>query len=308
MPSTAPRTRARQNTSARQKTGTRRRATAPQRTLAPQPGIHTSIGAHLVRGLVIALALVLPHAAVVAGSHEHLMRLLEQRQCADCQLQDADLVHADLRDADLRGARLQRANLSRARLDGAVLTGADLSFTSLQGASLRGADLRGAKLMGTDLRQSDLSGALLDPGGLERVHWQGAQGVESGGLTYPQVHNAGVDAATAGRHPEAERLFSEAIRQQPEAAVSWVARGLTRAEQGNTAMAARDLAYAATLYELGGAVEEARQLRQVSEQMLIKGKPPKGGNGIGGQLLSGTASLVQGLAPLAVKFLVPLAF
>jgi hypothetical protein len=50
--------------------------------------------------------------------------------------------------------------------------------------------------MGTDLRQSDLSGALLDPGGLERVHWQGAQGVESGGLTYPQVHNAGVEAAT----------------------------------------------------------------------------------------------------------------
>ena len=302
MPATAPGRLAQRNTRVP------RRAVAARLSVARQPGLRPSIGATLARCLVIALAVQLPPAAAFAGSYEHLMRLLEQRQCADCQLQDADLVHADLRDADLRGARLQRANLSRAKLDGAVLTDADLSFTSLQGASLRGADLRGATLMGTDLRQSDLSGALLDPGGLERVHWQGAQGVESGGLTYPQVHNAGVEAATAGRHPEAERLFSEAIRQQPEAAVSWVARGLTRAEQGNTAMASRDLAYAATLYEQDGALEEARQLREVSEQMHRKTKPPKGGNGMGGHLLSGTASLVRGLAPLAVKFLVPLAF
>ena len=262
----------------------------------------------LAHGLMIALALLLAPASAGAANVEDLMQLLKQRDCRACRLQDADLVHADLREANLRDAQLQRANLSQAKLDGAQLQGADLSFTSLQGASLRGADLRGAKLRGTDLRQSDLSGALLDPSGMEQVHWQGAQGVEPGGLTYPQLHNAGVDAATTGRHPEAERLFSEAIRLQPEASVSWVARGLSRAEQGNKLMAARDLAYAATLYEQEGDPEEARQLREVSEQLLQKASPPKGGNGQGGVILTGAAGLIQGLAPLAIKFLAPLAF
>ncbi len=271
------------------------------------------MGIRLLAGLLFApmlagLSVLLSPAAAAAVSVDDLMKLLQERDCRSCRLQDADLVHADLRDADLRGAQLQRANLSQAKLDGAQLEGADLSFTSLQGASLRGADLRGAKLQGTDLRQSDLSGAQLDPGGLERVHWQGAVGVESFGLTYPQLHNAGVDAATSGRHPEAERLFGEAIRLQPEAAVSWVARGLSRAEQGNMESASRDLAYAADLYEQNGAQEQAGQLKELSEQMLRKNKPAKGGNGIGGQLLTGTANLMQGLAPLAVKFLVPLAF
>jgi len=35
---------------------------------------------------------------------------------------------------------------------------------------------------------------------------------------------------------------------------------------------------------------------------------PRSGNGLGGQLLQGAAAMVGALAPLAVKFLVPLAF
>jgi tetratricopeptide (TPR) repeat protein len=234
------------------------------------------------------------------------MKLLERRQCPGCRLQDADLVWADLWDANLTGAKLQRANLSQARLDGAVLRGADLRFTSLQGASLRGADLRGAQLLGTDLRQSDLSGAQLDSGALERSHWQGAQGVDSGVLSYAALHNAGVAAALGGRQPEAERLFGEALREKPEAAITWLARGVSRAEQGKQEEAQQDLNYAAALYAQQGDGEEAKRISEASRQLATApGKKPAG-NGMGGALLTGAMGLAQFLAPLAMKALVPM--
>lgn len=255
----------------------------------------------------VLLALLLAGPAR-AGSDGDLMRLLNQRDCPRCKLQDADLVHADLRDADLRGAKLQRANLGQARLDGANLKGADLRFTSLQGASLRGADLRGANLEGTDLRQSDLSGAQIDPGGLARSHWQDARGVAPTVLSYPELHNAGVTAALEGRHPQAEQLFSEAIRLQPDAAISWVARGLSRTEQGKTELAAADLNYAAVLYGQAGEEAQAKQLTEVATALLKPGKKANQGSGMGGQMLSGAASFASAVAPLAMKFLLPLAF
>ncbi|MEA5416454.1 pentapeptide repeat-containing protein [Synechococcus sp. BA-132 BA5] len=264
-----------------------------------------------LRGLLAAgsacLALLLPGPGLASDDGD-LIRLLHQRHCPRCKLQDADLVHADLRDADLRGAKLQRANLGQARLDGARLEGADLRFTSLQGASLRGADLRGANLEGADLRQSDLSGAQLDPGGLARSHWQDARGVAPTVLSYPELHNAGVTAALAGRHPQAEQLFSEAIRLQPEAAISWVARGLSRTEQGKTELAAQDINYAAVLYGQAGEVAQANQLKEVATALLKPGKKAKQGNGMGGQLLTGAAGFASAVAPLAMKFLLPLAF
>ncbi|MCP9798734.1 MULTISPECIES: pentapeptide repeat-containing protein [Cyanophyceae] len=255
-----------------------------------------------------ALLVLLLGGPVQAGSDADLMRLLGQRDCPRCKLQDADLVHADLRDADLRGAKLQRANLGQARLDGANLKGADLRFTSLQGASLRGADLRGADLEGTDLRQSDLSGAQIDPGGLARSHWQDARGVAPTVLSYPELHNAGVTAALEGRHPQAEQLFSEAIRLQPDAAISWVARGLSRTEQGKTDLAAADLNYAAVLYGQAGEEAQAKQLTEVATALLKPGKKANQGSGMGGQMLSGAASFASAVAPLAMKFLLPLAF
>jgi uncharacterized protein YjbI with pentapeptide repeats len=257
--------------------------------------------------LLALLALLLPGPGRAANDGD-LIRLLNQRQCPRCRLQDADLVHAELRDADLRGAQLQRANLSQARLDGARLAGADLSFTSLQGASLQGADLRGARLEGTDLRQSDLSGALLDPGGLARSYWQDARGVGPAVLSYPELHNAGVAEARANRFPQAEQLFSDAIRLQPEAAITWVARGLARSEQGKLDLAAQDLSYAASLYARSGDEEQAKQLTKASAALLAPAKKGQKGNGMGGQLLSGAAGFAQALAPLALKFLLPLAF
>ncbi|MEA5412163.1 pentapeptide repeat-containing protein [Synechococcus sp. BA-120 BA3] len=255
-----------------------------------------------------ALLALLQAGPARAGSEADLMRLLNQRDCPRCKLQDADLVHADLRDADLRSAKLQRANLGQARLDGANLKGADLRFTSLQGASLRGADLRGANLEGTDLRQSDLSGAQIDPGGLARSHWQDARGVAPTVLSYPELHNAGVTAALEGRHPQAEQLFSEAIRLQPDAAISWVARGLSRTEQGKTELAAADLNYAAVLYGQAGEEAHARQLTEVASGLMKPGRKRNEGSGMGGQVLSGAAGFAQSVLPLAMKFLLPLAF
>ena len=232
------------------------------------------------------------------------MRLLQAGSCPGCKLQDADLVQANLRDADLRRAQLQRANLSGSQLDGARFTGADLSFTSLAGASLRGADLRGARLEGTDLRNSDLSGAQLDPGALARAHWQDARGISPGSLGYADLHNAGVRASLAGNPPQAEELFGQAIALQPDAALSWLARGIARGDQGKTAQAAQDFRYAAALYGQQGDSETARKLNEAAKAME---KSPGTPGGKGSRMLAGAASLFQALAPLALKFL-PMAF
>jgi uncharacterized protein YjbI with pentapeptide repeats len=242
-----------------------------------------------------------------AGNEQHLMRLLESQRCPGCKLQDADLVQADLRDAQLKGAQLQRANLSGARLDGADLRGANLSFTSLAGASLRGADLRGSDLHGTDLRQADLSGALLNQGALSRAHWDQARGIDSSMHSYAELHNAGVTAAQSGRHPEAEQLFGEAIRREPDAAISWVARGISRIELNEAKMAAQDLSRAADLYRLSGDIQRADELERASEKLLTTPKDnQKGGNGAGAALLNGAAAALSLLGPIALKALLPL--
>ena len=254
--------------------------------------------------MALALAL-LPVAAAWAGP-EALVRLLESGRCKGCQLSDADLVLANLRDADLRGAQLQRANLSQAQLDGANLGGANLQFTSLVGASLRGADLRGALLTGSDLRQADLTGALLDQSALANAHWQQAKGIANAQLSYGQLHNAGVQAHQAGEAPAAESWFSEAIRRQPEAAVSWVARGISRSQQGKDDLAANDFRYAATLYDNQGESPIAKQLRDAANRLTQPAAKEASANGMGSQFLGAAGAVLRLLGPLAVKALLPI--
>ena len=258
---------------------------------------------HLLGAAASLLAAVAVLTAPVAlADSTDLFKLLDTRSCRGCKLQDADLVHADLRQA-----QLQRANLGQARLDGAQLSGANLSFTSLMGASLRGADLRGARLDGTDLRQTDLSGALLDRGALSRSHWQRATGIEPMQLSYAELHNAGAEAAQQGRYPEAETFFSGAIRKEPAAAISWVARGICRSEQGKSKIAANDFNYAASLYGERGEQEQALQLKQAAEKVVASAKsPPPGGNGAGSKALGGALAALQFLAPLAAKAFLPM--
>ena len=254
--------------------------------------------------LLLLLTVLL--GAPLTARAEDLIVLLEARSCPKCKLADADLVHADLRDADLKAADLQRANLSRARLDGADLRDADLRFGSLQGASLRGADLRGAQLVGTDLRQADLSGSLISPGGLERSYWLGTIGIDQGLRSPASIHNAGVEEAQAGRWPQAERLFGEAIQANPEQALSWIARGLSRGQQGEETKAARDLLHAADLLDRQGSPEQSEQLRQaVSKLQADSADAAKSGNGVGSALLGGALSTLSSLAPLALKTLMP---
>ena len=258
---------------------------------------------------VVGLAgLMNPAQPGLAADDQALIRLLGTKRCNNCSLADADLVQADLRDAELRGAQLQRANLSGARLDGALLGGADLSFTSLQGASLRGADLRGARLLGTDLRDADLGGTLLDANALASSHWQGARGIDPAQQSYAELHNAGVTEAQRGRFPQAEAFFSAAILKRPEAAISWVARGISRSEQGNTAAAAQDFTYAASLFEQEGRPADSQQLREAAKKLEVEPAKPKGGNGLGPQLVSGAMGVLQFLAPLALKAFAPMAF
>lgn len=251
------------------------------------------------------LALVLGSGAAQAADDQAVIRTLDQRSCERCMLQDADLIHADLRNAQLQGAQLERANLSGARLDGADLRESNLRFTSLAGASLRGADLRGAVLEGTDLRNSDLSGARLDPGALEGSHWQGARGVGAAVHSYAALHNAGVQAAEAGRFPEAEQFFSQAIERLPNAAVSWMARGVSRAEQGQFSLAAQDLRYAGRLYSELGSLQQAKSLEEAATTLLKPSKKAKGGNGMGSALLGGLMAAFKMVAPIAAKAALP---
>ena len=210
--------------------------------------------------LLLLLTVLL--GAPLSTRADNLIVLLDAGSCPNCTLADADLVRADLSDANLNAADLRRANLSRARLDGADLRNADLRFSNLKGASLRGSDLRGAWLDGTDLRQADLSGALINPGALDRSHWLGAMGINQGLRSPASLHNAGVDEANAGRWPQAERLFGEAIQADPEQAMSWVARGLSRVQQGDEAKAAQDLLHAADLLDRQGAPKQSDHIRQ----------------------------------------------
>jgi len=256
------------------------------------------------RVLLFTLLLIAP----LGARADDLIVLLQQRNCPDCRLADADLVHADLRDADLQRAQLQRANLGQARLDGADLRGSNLQFTNLHGASLRGADLRGSTLYGTDLRQADLSGAQLDDGALAQAHWQGARGISPGVRSHAALHNAGVTAAENDQWKRAEALFSAAITAEPDEPLSWVARGLSRGELGDTSGASRDLAHAGTLFGDQGDQEKAQQLQNASQRATAKldDSTAKGGNGIGSRLLSGALSTAQALAPIALRALSPM--
>ena len=246
-------------------------------------------------------------ASPLAGRADDLMVLLQQQNCPDCRLADADLMHADLRDSDLRRSQLQRANLGQAHLDGADLRGSNLQFTNLRGASLRGADLRGSTLYGADLRQADLTSAQLDTGALEQAHWEGARGVNEGIRSHAALHNAGVNAAENNEWEKAEALFSAAIAAAPKEPLSWIARGLCRGELGQRELAAKDLAYAGTLFhELDDQIK-AEQLELASQKALERQKQaPQEGNGIGSIILSSAISVFQALGPMGLRALSPL--
>ena len=87
-----------------------------------------------------------------------------------------------------------------------------------------------------------------------------------------------------------------------------MARGLSRGELGDTKGASRDLAYAGELFGEEGDQEKAQQLLEASQKATaaIVDPSPKGGNGIGSQLLGGALSTAQALAPVVLRALSPM--
>ncbi len=256
-------------------------------------------------------------ASSLAADRDALSQLLLERRCEACDLRSADLVHADLAGAVLRRAQLQAANLSQANLDRADFFAADLRHSTLAGASLRGADLRSAQLEGVDLRLADLTGALMDPSALIRSHWRGALGLRHDWLNAAQFHNAAVAEAEAGRWPSAEQLFTAAIDLVDDEPLSWAGRGVSRGFQGKVALAASDFAAAEGLSRARGDLQSAERLKQLQLQVLESPEPQltRSGSGLGGAALEGVAdslkplsSVLQSLAPIALKFLMPLPF
>ena len=242
---------------------------------------------------------------VSAEPHE-VIKLLTSLRCSKCDLRRADLVHASLSSADLEGSDLTGANLSGSNLDGANLRNTNLSFTSLNGASLKGADLEGATLHGTDLRRADLTGAQITATELQRAHWRGAAGIPTSALNYSDLHNAGVESAKSKQWKEAENWFSEAIQRNPDAAISWLGRGLSRVEIGELVNASQDIAYASKLYKQLGDDKLSSNLHQLSQNLITTPKQQKGGNGAGITTINGALGAIRMIAPLAMKALVPM--
>ena len=88
--------------------------------------------------------------------------------------------------------------------------------------------------------------------------------------------------------------------------MSWIARGLSRGEQGEEAKAAQDLLHAADLLDRQGASEQSEQIRQaIGKLQTDEGDGSKSGNGLGSALLGGALSTLNALAPLALKTLIP---
>ena len=132
-------------------------------------------------------------------------------------------------------------------------------------------------------------------------------GVNQGARSHAGLHNAGVNAAQAGRWPEAEQLFNAAIQANPDEPLSWVARGLSRDEQGKDDLASRDLAYAGKLFANQGDTIKADQLQEASKLVYSSKKAgTPSGNGIGSVLLSSALSTAQAIAPIALKALMPI--
>ncbi|MFP3982589.1 MAG: pentapeptide repeat-containing protein [Desulfurivibrionaceae bacterium] len=106
----------------------------------------------------------------VSAVKPKIRRLLEDKECVDCDLSGENLAGADLDDADLEGAILKGADLRRAVLTDSNLTGADLS-----GTNLREADLRGAVLKNAILSEADLELALLKDADLKNANLSNAR-------------------------------------------------------------------------------------------------------------------------------------
>jgi|GEM_PF-2862469 len=109
--------------------------------------------------LLISLGQAVP---AQAANPEHIKKLLETKECSEC---------------DLSGANLSGANLSFA-----ILINANLRGANLRGANLKNADLTRANLSQADLRQANLNQAYFTQANLDRTNLTGASTNATRGL------------------------------------------------------------------------------------------------------------------------------
>ena len=90
--------------------------------------------------------------------------------------------------------------------------------------------------------------------------------------------------------------------------MSWVARGLSRGEQGKEELASRDFIYAGQLFAGQGDIVKAKQLNEASQAIydISFKSSPTDGNGLGSALLNGVLSTAQKLAPILIKARMPM--
>ena len=109
--------------------------------------------------LLVTLAFVAPlflTNSTLAGNPQHVQRLLETRECVNCDLSGVNLSEEHLIGADLRNANLEGANLKYANLEGADLTGANLTRANLSYSMLSNVNFKNANLNNTDLSRAKI--------------------------------------------------------------------------------------------------------------------------------------------------------
>lgn len=234
-----------------------------------------------------------------AQDASQVRQLLSDGNCPQCNLRRAGLVLADLEQANLEAANLSGANLSRANLSGANLRGANLQGVSLVGANLMGADLKGADLSGADLRDAYVLGAILDGTVMDYTNLQGTVGLPSSAGRFEDFHNWGVAAAKAGRHGEAIEYYNEALSRNPEFALTYLSRAISRQNLNDMNGAIEDSQTAAALFETQGN-SQGQEVATNLALVLEKAQNPQ--NRSGG-FLNTMRNTVQSVTPLLLRFL-----
>ncbi len=228
-----------------------------------------------------------------------LRQLLTTGNCENCDLRRADLVLADLEEANLTGANLTGANLSQANLTGANLAGANLSGATLVGTNLMGANLATANLSAADLRNAYLFAAILDGTNLEYANLQGSVGVPASAGRFEDFHNWGVASAKAGRHEQALNYYNQALERNPNSALTYLSRAISRQNINDTQGAIGDSQRAAQLF----ATQDNPQGQQVAENLTLalqeSLKPAKSQGGFFNSL----RNTVQSVPPLLLRFI-----
>ncbi len=145
-------------------------------------------------------------------------KLLETKECVECDLRDMDMRGADLTEASLTGVILHNADLRYSDLGKANLSKADLRKANLWSADLRGANLREvdlseAMLISADLRHADLSGANLTDAHKHNTYLTGAKFCNT---TMPDgsIANRDCYATQADTNQRSEALSGEAAQKK----------------------------------------------------------------------------------------------